>query len=103
MSYTLRRDLGVCLHSSIMPIFFSLLLRVEPLSTFFDNADFFECIIKGRALMIGWPDVSMSIILIISNLIPINKRRIASNPEIFKLEILVQILWLYLQFHRTPV
>jgi hypothetical protein len=62
------------------------------LSTFFDNADFFECIIKGRALMIGWPDVSMSIIFIISNLIHSNKRRIASNPEILKLEILVQIL-----------
>jgi hypothetical protein len=34
--------------------------------------------------MIGWPDVSMSIIFIISNLIPSNKRRIASNLEIFK-------------------
>ena len=38
---------------------------------------------KGRALMIGWPDVSMSIIFIISNLIPTNKRRIASDPVIF--------------------
>jgi len=42
--------------------------------------------------MIGWPDVSMSIIVIISNLIPSNKWRIASHPVIFKLDILLQIL-----------
>ena len=42
--------------------------------------------------MIDWSDVSVSIIFIISNLIPSNKRRVASDPVIFKLAILVQIL-----------
>ena len=61
------------------------------LSTFFDNV-FYERIIEGRARMIGWPDVSMPVIFIISNLISSTKRRIASDPVIFKLVIFVQIL-----------
>jgi hypothetical protein len=72
-------------------------------STFFDSDLFYECVIKGRALMIGWPDVSMSIILIISNLIPSNKRRIASNPVFFKLEIRVQVFVIISAFSQTPV
>jgi hypothetical protein len=64
----------------------------ECLSTFFNNVLFYDYIIKDRALVIGWPDVCMSVILIISNLIPRIKLNISSNPVICKLEILVQIL-----------